>query len=342
MKVCDNMENTDNKGIDYVYTRKFSLSDNVLNTVCENIKKSYGLMVDKIEENDNGYVFISKHGYTIGDLTYDPHKGLYKAFNFHVGVIERETEATKKDINEYRYKKFKLQRRKAVGKLTAAALATLMAIGVIKVLPKSYSIKEQPAIVQHVNSLETADDLLLVAWANYAMGQITDKTSDSSYDGVKTQRDSLYNDYSTVMLNYYNYVDQIESGLPKELTKSLTDKYHSDFRSAAISFDNAVAKSMFSEVTFVSTPYVDATLLNTNGEAFKKGNYVGEVVGSNDEVILLDYGDTNYKVFVPADEVKNNDYSLDNLPEGAVIYNGEVYISDDYLSETAIGEPGKK
>lgn len=342
MKVCDNMENTYNKGIDFVYTRKYSLSDKVLNKVCEDIKKSYGLLVDKIEENDNGYVFISKHGNTIGDLTYDPHKGLYKEFNFHVGVIERETEATKKDVTEIRLKKFKLQRRRAVGRLTAAALATLMAIGAIKVLPKDDAIKEQTAIVQHVNSLETADDLLLVAWANYAMGQISDKASESPYDGVKTQRDSLYHDYSTIMLNYYNYVDQIESGLPREITQSLTEKYHSNFRNAAISFNESVASSMFPEAAFSSTPYVDATLLSTNGEDFKKGNYVGEVVSSNDEVVLLDYEDTNYKVFVPANEVKNNDYSLDNLPEGAVVYNGEVYVADDYLNGTNMGEPGKK
>lgn len=343
MKACDIMENTEKKEINYIYTKRYSLSDKVLHNVCELIKMNYGLVVNKIEENDNGYVFLTKHGYSIADLSFDFQNGSYKKLNFHMGVVERETEANKRDFAEKRYQKFKLQRKKMVGRLTAGAMAVLFALGVFKALLKKDVVKEPVAIVeQHLNTIDSADDLVLVSWANYAMGLISDKAEASPYDYAKTQRENLYSDFSTVMINYYNYVDQIESGLPLEFTSSLIDKYHSAFRSAVTVYNEAIANSLYPEAVFSETPYADATLLNENGESFKNGNVSGELVDNENNVVLLDDDDTRYKVYVQASDVKNNNYSLDNLPDGSLVYNGEVYVSDDYLYDTDPSSPSMK
>lgn len=335
MKVCDDMEETSKTQLNFVFSKKYALTERVINQVCESIKKTYGLEVMRVDETQTGYVFISKHGYTIGDLTYDPHTGLYKKFNFHVGVIERETEANKKDLNEQRYKKFKLQRRRMVGRLTAAALAALFALGALRAIPKSSGTKEPVAVVeQHINSIDTADDLILVSWANYAMGEITDQATESPYDYVHDQRDSLYSSFSNIMINYYNYVDQIESVLPRDISEPLIDKYHNEFRRAVVSYDEEVANSMFSSEVFNASPYADAIVLDTNGMELNKGSYTGEVVGANNNVVLLNSEDTNYNVYVPANDVGNVDYSLEYLPVGSVVYNGEVYVTDDNLSDT--------
>ena len=99
---------------------------------------------------------------------------------------------------------------------------------------------------------------------------------------------------------------------------------------------------MYPEAVFSETPYADATLLDENGESFKNGSVSGELVDNENNVVLLDDDDTKYKVYVQASDVKNNNYSLDNLPDGSLVYNGEVYVSDDYLYDTDPSSPSMK
>lgn len=339
MKVCDMMANADNR--EYVFSKKYTLTEKALNEICESVKKKYGLEVSKVEENPNGYVFISKHGYTIGDVSYDFHTGLYRNFNFHMGVVEKETEATEREMREFRYKRFKLQRRKTVWRLTAAAILVLASIGAIKTLPGAlHKNTSEPEI--HLNSVASADDLVLFSWANYAMGKIADSVSDSPYDAAQEQKDNLYSDFSNMMINYYNYVDQIESGLPYDITANLIDKYHDEFRDAASQYNDAILNSMFANVSFSSTPYADATVLDETGGTFNKGEALGEVVDSGNNVVLVDYKDAPYKIYVQASDVKDGDYSIDNLPEGSVVYNGEVYVTDSILYSDGVDSPAKK
>ena len=330
MKVCDMMVNADNR--EYVFSKKYTLTEKALDGICDAVKKKYGLEVSKIEETPNGYVFISKHGYTIGDVSYDFHTGLYKNFNFHMGVVEKETEATEREMREFRYKRFKLQRRKTVWRLTAAAILVLASIGAIKELPKALN-NNTPGVEIHLNSVDTADDLVLVSWANSA--------SDSPYDAAQEQKDVLYSDFSNMMINYYNYVDQIESGLPHDITANLIDKYHGEFRDAAAHYNDAILNSMFEDVSFSSTPYADATVLDETGGTFNKGGALGEVVDDSNNVVLVDYKDAPYKIYVQASDVKNGDYSIDNLPEGSVVYNDEVYVVESLLDNIGVDNPPK-
>ncbi len=343
MKVCDYMDNKVERQINTIFSKKYTLTEKVLDNVKKYIKDNYGLDVSKITETSSGYIFISNHSYTIGDLTYNPHTGLYNKFNFHVGVIEKEMEAKKKEISETRYKRFKLQRRKTIAKFTAASLATLLALGVIKGLPKNISNENQTAVVEtHLNNVESADDLVLIAWANYAIGLISDEAKDSTYDYVHEQREQLYDDFANVMINYYNYVDQVESNLPYEIVGSLIEKYHDDFRISAVSYNDAIEKSMFSSAAFNSTPYADATLLDNNGLVFNKGTKDGEVVDENNNVVLIDPEENKYKVYVQASEITSDNINSNNLPDGAVVYNGGLYVSDSYLNSESLGSPGIK
>ncbi len=341
MKACDIMENPDNREINFVYTKRYPLTERVLQNICDSIKRKYGLEVGRVEENENGYVFYSKHGYTIGDISYNPQAGHYNEFYFHNGVIENETIAHRQEIRDERSRKFKLQRRKTLWRLTAAAIAFFVAIGIFKALPKNPPAKDPiPIVEQHLNTIDSADDLILVSWANYAIGEISSKAEKSSYDYVHTQRNELYEAFTQVMINYYNYVDQIESGLPQEIVGSLIEKYHKEFRNAAAAYNEAIKKSMFSEEVFSQSPYADAAILTQAGQNLGKGKYEGELVDQNNKVILDDT-DANYTIFIQATDTNNN-YSIDNLPEDAVIYNNEVYVSEDYLNGINPSSPGMK
>lgn len=319
--------------LNYVFSKKYSLTENVINGVKKSIKDNYGLDVARVNETEKGYVFISNHGYTIGDLTYNPHTGLYNKFNFHEGVIEKEIEASKHGQKKIGYRKFKLQRNKMIVRLTAASIATFIVLGVIKAMPKNTINDSQIVVVEtHLNNLETADDIVLVSWANYAMDKITDLANKSPYDYIKEQRKNLYADFVNAMNSYYNYVDQVESLLPVDLTKPLTDKYHEAFRSAIVTYNNAVKGSLFLDFAFDSTPYVDAALLSKDGQIFTDGRYTGEVVDSDKKVVLLDFGDRNYQVYVQASDVTNVSFDPNTKVDQSIMYNGRLYVSDNYLN----------
>ena len=47
-----------NDGVNFVYTNRYNLSDKSLQRVTEFIKETYGLDVERIDENERGYVFM--------------------------------------------------------------------------------------------------------------------------------------------------------------------------------------------------------------------------------------------------------------------------------------------
>lgn len=333
----------------FVYSRKIALSNEQLDRYAADIKRRLGVEVKNIQEVDEGYLFKGNFGIVIGDLTYDPHQGLYRQFNYHQGAVEKiakEEEARKKTppVSRRRSRQFKLQRNKRIGiALGAGALAVLLSIGAIVVKTNAVETYKLPSYnMEQVNTVASANDLILNSWANYAMGEVIAGSTNSNYEYAQTVADDLRNNYyNNLMLQYYNYTDQIDSGLPEDIIGKLKDSYHNEFRNQCYIFDEALENSFYDYVTFDESPYADAVVYDQNGNRVVSNGLYGESYDSNGNLILPG-GNVGYTVYVKAVDVPGNNYSITNLPSDTKFINGETYVSDEHLDDFVNNNVRKK
>lgn len=327
-----------NNEFKFIHSGRIKLSSSQLQDVCDDIKEKSGLDVIQINEIDEGYEFVGKHNIPIGLIEYLPNENKYRRFNYYRGAKE---EIQKKDriSRTSRTKKFKLQRGKRIGiAIGAAGLALLLSIGAIKTPTKAV----EPDYIatnysQQLNTVASANDIILTSWANYAMGLVHDGASGSNYEYAKTVSEDLRTNYfNDLMMNYYNYVDQVESGLPEEVIGKLRDSYRNKFRNKCYEFDEALENSFYNYATFDESPYADAIVFDqTRNRVVEKGQY-GESYDSNGNLILID-SNVGYTVYIKAVDVPGNDYSITNLPSDAMFINGETYVSDEHLDDFTKG-----
>lgn len=329
------MKNDNDLNLDFIATRRYKLTESTLNDVADEIQRSYGLEVLEILETEEGYVFRGKYGFTIGDLTYDSQRGGYKSFNYHRGVKENIREKDEQKKRASRQRKYKVQRNKRIGvALTAGAVALFVSIGVIKGLtteqPHKETIRtENVAVATHLNTIDNANDLILVAWANYAMGEVTEFCENSEIDVFQGMNTDVYaNVFAPVMMNYYNYLDCVDSPLPSDIIGSSLEANHSSFRSSAVAFNEYLKTMNFTSCTFANSPFADAVVFDASGKAVVASDrYKGEVNSADGK--LITYDDSGYSLYIRAVDVPDNNYSITNLPDDARLYNGETYV--DYM-----------
>ena len=322
--------------LDFIMNRRFKLLDRTLEEVADKVQNQYGVEVLEILETDEGYVFKGKYGYTIGDLTFDEKNGRYKAFNYHRGVVESINERDKKVTAR---RKYKVQRNKRIGvAFTATALIALAGIGVIKGMDyknnhndlNSESIEVSFAERTPINTVNNANDLLLVAWSNYAMGEVSDFCCDTEIDALQgLEKDVYTNVFAPVMMDYYNYLDYIDSPLPEDIIGESLKNSHSQFRNSVLLFDEHLKDLNFISYTFASSPFAYAIILDQDGNKVEKnGQLDGEVVTKDGALITFD-GEQSYSVYIRGIDVPNNDYSITNMPSDAKLIDGEIYV--DYI-----------
>lgn len=329
--------------LEYMEVGRIKLTDRTLNEIANRVEERYGLDVLEIAQSSEGYVLKGKYGFTIGDITYNPSRGAYNSFNFHHGVkesIEAKDNAIRARKQNEKRRQYKLQRNIKIGTaLTAAGLTALIGFGVIKahfsntpVTPET----ERPEIVaqvDHLNTLKSSNDLILVEWANYAMGGVSSECQNSEYEAVQSMRDDVYaNIFVPVMSNYYNYLDMLDSGLPADIIGTSVENNHSTFRNSVYDFDEYLDGS-FAKYTFQSSPYADAIVMDGQGNVINtSGSLQGELKDSEGQIITFD--DTTASVYIKATSIPGQDFKLDSLPEDAVIYNGEAYVLSTHLTQT--------
>ena len=73
----------------FQFKERFPLTDRAIETIINSIKEDYGLVVREVKETENGYLFIGRYGFTIGDVTFDESIKKYREFNYHEGVKDR-------------------------------------------------------------------------------------------------------------------------------------------------------------------------------------------------------------------------------------------------------------
>lgn len=337
-----------NDKLDYnfVYSRRVRLTDESIKSTKSFIMKRYGVEVVRVAENDNGYVFYGEHGVSIGDVTYNSISGEYRGFNYHSGAVEEierrgKMEAHKKQVAEQSRKnavnakrKLKLKRKRFGVAITSVGLAVLISLGVVHAVNKNAADETPYVATQQVNTVASASDLILNAWANYAIGLVTEAGYNSEYEYVQSVAEDLKsNYYNKAMLAYYNYIDQKESDLPVELIGNASTNNHNEFRRDCYLLDEALEESFFSYATFDESPYADAVVYDSNGNLVTDGAILGECYDSNGNLLL---SGSEYKVYIKALDVPGNDYSMTNLPEDAVFYDNVIYVSDSHLNDFSV------
>lgn len=326
----------------FVYTRRFKITQESLNRVADDINKTMGVEVYDIQETESGYIFRGKYGVSIGDITYIPTEGKYRRFNYHQGaketIIAKDEEEKRKvngTLKRRRSRQYALQRRKRIGvALTASAMAVLVTVGAIAI--KTNAVETKPISTysnEQVNTVASANDLILNSWANYAISEVMSGASNSKYEHAQVVADDLKsNFYNNLMLQYYNYTDQIESGLPQDIIGKLKDSYHNEFRNQCYIFDEALENSYYSFATFDESPYADAVVYDQNGNRVVSNGLYGESYDT-DGTLIIPGGNIGYTVYVKAVDVPGNDYSITNLPADTKFINGETYVSDEHLDD---------
>lgn len=320
----------------FKFGERYPLTERALEVTVESIKENYDLVVREIKETDKGYVFIGKYGFTIGDITFDEASGKYRPFNYHEGVISRIKDRDKAEAQKKKKKHFKLQKYKRIGvALTATAILALAAVGAVKFLGNTNDKPtQQVEVVQQMNTVANANDLILYSWANYAMNEVYTAAENAEVERAETLSEQLRtNNFNAVMMNYFNYTDQINSDLPAEYSGK--DSYHSEFRNQCYLFDEALENSYFSHATFDESPYANAIVMDQNGNIVQAGSLYGETCDINGNLLIVD---GNYVVYVRAVDVPNNDYTITNLPDDAEFVNGEAYVADHHLDDFEITE----
>ena len=198
----------------FQFKERFPLTDRAIETIINSIKEDYGLVVREVKETENGYLFIGRYGFTIGDVTFDESIKKYRQFNYHEGVKDRIRDRDRAEAQKKKKKKFKLQKYKKIGiTLTASAIIALCAIGAVKLATNVFDKPEQQIeVVQQMNTVANANDLILYSWANYAMNEVYAAAERSDVEYADTLCEELRNNnFNAVMMNYFNYTDQLDS-----------------------------------------------------------------------------------------------------------------------------------
>lgn len=331
---------SNNADLNYIYSKRFNLTQNSIEKIKASIKERYGLKVIRVSENDSGYVFMGEYGVSIGDVTYDSSIGQYKKFNYHQGAKEeisrrRDNALQKNKENSVQQelsktsskKRFKLTRNMIGTTITNAGLNVLISIGAVKAIDNediTYS-------VERINTVANANDLILNAWANYTMRLVTDGSNDSNQEYVQKVAEDLKNNYfNKAMMAYYDYVDQVESGLPRELVVGSLKSYHDSFRNDCFSLDEALDSSFYSYATFDESPYADAVVFDETGNLVTSGSIYGECYNQDGKLLLPG---SAYTVYVKAVDVPGNNYSITNLPDDTKFVSGEAYVAERHLGD---------
>lgn len=332
------MKNDEN--VDLLYATRISLTERSLEELKCRLEKKTGLPVRRYEElvDEGGYVFYGDYNIPIGDVVYDPRQNAYRGLSYRIGAKQQiEAERKKRMVQEKR-RHLKVQRNRRIGvAIAAAGIVALIGYGVIHLPSPSREAEPvtvaSPVTEERTTSIVDADDLVLVEWSNYAIGEVLDICHSSPYESLSSQYDIVYHDYFVpVMQNYYNYLDYLDQemhGFPPELTASSKKKTHDSFRDYTLTFDSYLESSAaFQSFTFANSPYAYSLLVDKDGNVIDGED--GVVFGEDGQVIAWEDKDS-YDVYIKASAVPGERYTLANLPSDAILVNGEAYVDAAHL-----------
>lgn len=338
--------------IDIPFVRPYTLTQKSLDKVCVSLANTINCRVDEMKvyfDKSKGYYFYGPYDICVADLLFEGSE--YRGVQIYGGVVEdlrlqleeerrriaadarRKERAEAREEQRKRRNQFILQKYVIPGvAITMGGIVVLTGIGAIH----NAITKDSTAIVQQeqdLNTVASANDLILYTWSNYAITQLDEIARESSYDSVKSMAENIRNDYFTpIMSSYYNYEEEGLLGLPVELTGESIKTNHNSFRNNAYLFDEALQNRGFGSCSFAKSPYANAIVVDAYGQvvASSQDGLFGEVYDSKGELITLD-SDMGYIIYVRAQDVVGNKYGTSNYPEDSIMYKGVAYVNSSHL-----------
>lgn len=324
----------------------------VINTI-KTIKKLYDLEIVKLIKNDKGFEFIAKDNFPFGSMDFDFEKGCYKTFSIYPAAFEMIRNKERESLNNAQNPtgvqkptgKKKLQKNTKRGVAFAAtSMAILIGLGVIKGNIDKNNSQHDYSIAETTNTgieLKEANDLIALSWANYAMEEIRESCSSSPYEMVQNMSPEIRTEYfAPLMSSYYDYLDQSDSFLPEDMVAQSKAKQREKLKSKISSFNKRLDDPYFKDLVFENTKYAQAIIVDNNGLVVTQdGKYKGEVVDSEGTTLTYDES-SKWRIYIPILSIPGNRYELGNLPEDAILHNGNIYIGiehyDDFTKENEV------
>ena len=261
-----------------------------------------------------GIIFYGRHNVQIGQFKYIQSTGKYE-FKYNENapkIIEAED---KKAARVARANKMRIQRR---NKFVAITLSGLIGLGVIGagagMINSALAERPTTGIEHHIEreDLSQLPDAVKLAWANYATNAYSDMVADSEIEARRYSAEDLYQHYfAPIYRCYYDYCEIEASPIEKELSQGYSERLHSELEANLDSFQERLTILSLNDSLLISnTPYAKARVLDTTPNP-------------------------DATVYIPLGELPSGSpYSINNLPDGAVIIDGQVYVPDSFLYET--------
>lgn len=299
-------------------SKHVSITQDELDDISRRVGDMQGLRVKKTVNTGRGIAFIGAYGVKLAEFNYVNRTNSFEIKLNPVAKDEyyqKKEQAQRKERQKRAKRRFILQKTATVGTIAAFSVAAIIGLhslfsGGINVNPSGVDT-EPVAQVQTVN-LSDAEIPIVLKWADYAMGEYRDDVEASEYsEYLGYQYDELYqNSFAPMYSSYENYYELEASGLPEEMIGNSKTNYLGKVRSYAMDINDEVS----SRYQFENTVFANAIVKDT-----------GDLSHASDVEILI-----------PLDGLKGTEYSIGNLPDDAVIHEGEVYISADHIYKDGV------
>ena len=269
------------------------------------------LPVRGTKTNGSGISFMGPYDVVIGKYTYSEENGKF------------ELRLNKNAIKQFKIQQQKAKTKKAIRRFVltrALPIAGVIVLGSVGIVTFINASKDQIDItagaetavvdVADVNAvtLDKAEIPVVMAWADYAMNEYYEDVSNSEYrDYVMPQYERTYQEgYIPLHNAYENYYELQSSGLPDEMIGEAASNNLARVRENA----SKVNEDVPNDAQFEETVFTHAIVIDEDADS----KYAMDV-----------------DVYVPLAELKNTQYSIDNLPDDAIIYEGEVYVLSSHI-----------
>lgn len=286
--------------------RKVILTKAEIEQATARVMERQNLPVKETKTTGKGVIFVGPYDVILGKYVYSDERGRFE-LKFSKNVEENYRNQVKKAKQKQAVRKFVLNR--------VLPIAGVVVIGTTGLFHLIQNANEQvnlgnstdTSIVNVADpnalSLNNADLPIVLAWADYAMGEYYNDVNNSEYrEYVMPQYERTYEeDFMPLHSSYETYYEVTSSGLPYEMIGETAENSLGRIRDCA----QRVNEDVPSDAQFEDTVFTHAIIIDEDA----KNKYAMDV-----------------DIYVPLAELKNTNYSIENLPDDAIIYEGEVYV----------------
>ena len=291
--------------------RKVILTKAEIDQATARVNEIQKLPVKGTKTNGRGISFMGPYDVVIGKYTYSEENGRFEL------RLNRNAE------KQFKIQQQKAKTRKAVRKfvvtrvLPVAGACVIVGTGIFQFIQNAgeqvdinSGMDSSYVDVADVNALtlEKADIPIVMAWADYAMGEYFDDVNNSEYrEYVMPQYERTYQDsFMPLHSAYEAYYELKSSGLPDEMIGESANNNLGAVRANAEEINADVP----TDARFEETVFSHAIIIEDDVDS----KYAMDV-----------------DVYIPLAELKGTEYTIDNLPDDAIIYEGEVYVLSTHI-----------